>query len=95
MPQRTDKTLAVSWNELGVANMMNGNWSEGEACFLRSIEELKHLDSYTPVDASFPVTNLGYSFWLQGRLDEAGDVLGDMLEVRERILGVDDKTGFL
>jgi hypothetical protein len=61
-PQIKDMGLAVSWNELGNTHIMNQEWTLGEECFLRSMNALKQLDDYKPVDSLFPVINLGFSY---------------------------------
>lgn len=94
-PQTQDMRLAVSWNELGNAYMMNEEWTLAEECFIRSIDTLKQLDDYKPVDSSFPVINLGFSYWLQGRLDEAEQTLHDILALREAAYGINDQESFM
>jgi hypothetical protein len=52
----TDMRLAISWNELGNAHMLNGNWKKGEECFLISIEEMRKYINYKPTTISLPVS---------------------------------------
>jgi hypothetical protein len=94
-PQSKDMGLAVSWNELGNAHMMAEDWTLGEECFLKSMEELKQLDDYKPVDSSFPAINLSFSYWLQGRLEEAEKTLCDILAIRESVYGLNDRESFM
>lgn len=91
---RRPKT-AVSWNELGNAHMMNQEWTLGEECFHKSMNALKQLDDYKPVDSSSLVINLGFSYWLQGRLEEAGKILRDILAIRESVYGINDRESFM
>lgn len=93
--QSEDRRLAVSWNELGNAHMMNEEWILAEECFIRSMDTLKELDDYKPVDCSFPVINLGFSYWLQGRLEEAEKTLRDILAIRECVYGINDRESFM
>jgi tetratricopeptide (TPR) repeat protein len=94
-PQKEDKRLAVSWNELGNAHMMNKEWTSAEGCFIRSMNALKQLDKFKKVDLSFPIINLGFSYWLQGRLEEADKTLAEILEVREAAYGINDQESFM
>jgi tetratricopeptide (TPR) repeat protein len=94
-PQTKDMSLGVSWNELGNAYMMNEQWNSAADCFLRSMEILKQLESFKKVDLSFPQINLGFSYWLQGRLDEADQILSDILAAREEAYGINDRESFM
>ncbi|KAL0263689.1 hypothetical protein SLS55_002670 [Diplodia seriata] len=87
---------AISWNELGVAQMMNKEWREAERCFLRSIEIMKEVNASSKELQSFPTVNLGLSYWLQGgRLEEANAVLMAGLQDREAIYGINDRESFI
>ncbi|EED16512.1 NB-ARC and TPR domain protein [Talaromyces stipitatus ATCC 10500] len=94
-PQTKDMSLGVSWNELGNAYMMNGEWNSAADCFLRSMETLKQLENFRKVDLSFPQINLGFSYWLQGRLNEADEILSDILAAREEAYGINDRESFM
>lgn len=87
-PQHKDMRLAVSWNELGNAHMMNKDWALAEECFLCSVNALKLMDNYTPVLCSFPIINLGFAYWLQGRLDEAETTLKNIRRCARRNMGL-------
>lgn len=50
-----DMRLAISWNELGNAYMLNRNWKKGEECFKTSIEEMKKYGKFKPTTISLPV----------------------------------------
>lgn len=67
--------LAISWNELGNAYMLNDNWATGEECFLKSIEEMRRLRDYNKTTISLPIANLGLSYWRQNKLETAAGVL--------------------
>lgn len=90
------KGWAISWNELGVANMMNMKWQNAEECFLRSIEIMEEMDASAKELKSLPTVNLGLSYWLQGgRLEEADAVLMAGLQDREAVYGVNDRESFM
>lgn len=89
------QSLAISWNELGVAYMMNKRWQEGEDCFLRSIDITKGLASFTKTMISFPTVNLGLAYWLTDRYTEAVHILSEGLADREAAFGVDDRVSFM
>ncbi|KAL1638140.1 hypothetical protein SLS58_008977 [Diplodia intermedia] len=87
---------AISWNELGVAQMMNKEWRKAERCFVRSIEIMKEVNASSKELQSFPTVNLGLSYWLQGgRLEEANAVLMAGLQDREAIYGINDRESFM
>ncbi|KAI9656216.1 MAG: hypothetical protein M1821_004879 [Bathelium mastoideum] len=92
---RDDMRLAISWNELGNSYMLCRNWSKGENCFLRSIEEMKRLDDFVPTMVSLPVANLGLAYWLQGNHREALATLENGLRERQATFGLDDRVSFI
>ncbi|KIX10281.1 uncharacterized protein Z518_01363 [Rhinocladiella mackenziei CBS 650.93] len=94
-PSRNDMRLAISWNELGNAYMLNRNWPKGEECFLKSIEEMKQLRDFQPTMISLPLANLGLAYWLQGKLEDAVETLTKGLEDRQKALGLDDRDSFI
>lgn len=94
-PQGKDQRLAISWNELGNAYMMNKMWAQGEECFKRSLSTAQRLENFVPTDMSFPFVNLGLAYWLTGRLDEALETLLEGLGHREALFGVDDSDSFM
>lgn len=94
-PGGTDQTLGVSWNELGNAMLQNGDGSEAERCFLESKKYLGALDGATRISITMPLINLGFAYWIQGRLGEADAVFYQALQDREREYGIDDKTSFV
>lgn len=90
------KEYAISWNELGIAYMMNEAWKDAERCFLRSIEIMEDVDASAKELQSLPTVNLGLAYWLQGgRLEEADAVLMAGLRDREAIYGPDDRESFM
>lgn len=90
------KEYAISWNELGIAKMMNKEWKDAEECFLRSVEMMEKVDASAKELKSLPTVNLGLSYWLQDeRLEEADAVLMAGLQDREAIYGVNDRESFM
>ncbi|KAK0122810.1 hypothetical protein ONS96_009843 [Cadophora gregata f. sp. sojae] len=92
---RTDMRLGLACNELGFAYMLKEDWAQGEVYFQRSIELLQQLDEYEPVLISLPMVNLGYAYWLQGRLSDAADVLEKGVSDREEKYGIQDRISFI
>lgn len=90
-----DQRLAVSWNELGNAYMMNKMWQDGERCFKNSIESSRLLKEFHPTDTSFPYVNLGLAYWLMDQYDDAMEHLLLGLRHREDAYGVDDNHSFM
>jgi tetratricopeptide (TPR) repeat protein len=92
---RTDMRLGLACNELGFAYMLKEDWAQGEVYFLRSIELLQQLHNFEPILISLPLVNLGYAYWLQGRLDEAAAVLEKGVGDRETKYGIHDRISFM
>lgn len=94
-PMLDDMRLAISWNELGNAHMLNQEWLEGEKCFERSISEMQALKNYEPTMISLPITNSGFASWFQGKYEEARRTLEEALHVREVAFGEGYKGSFV
>jgi hypothetical protein len=92
---RIDMRLGLACNELGFAYMLKEDWAQGEKYFLRSIDLLKQLEDFEPVLLSLPLVNLGYAYWLQGRLDDAAEVLERGVGDRETKYGNNDRISFM
>ena len=93
--RRKDKRLAISWNELGNAYMLNGMWKKGEESFKRSINIMQQVDGSKNIDNSFAAVNLGLAYWLTGRYDDAFNIMMEGLGHREVLYGPDDKESFM
>ncbi|KAL8833097.1 MAG: hypothetical protein Q9170_004506 [Blastenia crenularia] len=93
--QGKDKRLAISWNELGNAHMLNDQWEEGERSFKKSIVTMQGVNGFQDIDNSFAMVNLGLTYWLSGRQEDAVEVLMEGLRVREVIHGLDDRESFI
>jgi tetratricopeptide (TPR) repeat protein len=92
---RNDMRLAISWNELGNAYMLNDDWLKGEECFQKSVDLMRQLDNFEIIWISLPVVNLGLAYWLQGRHEEANDILLEGLKDRVDAFGPDDRISFM
>ena len=90
-----DKRLAISWNELGNAYMMNEMWGKGEKWFKLSLQSSQLLEDFQPTEASFAYVNLGLAYWLMDRHDEAMEALLTGLGHRESAYGRDDRHSFM
>ncbi|KAL9093915.1 MAG: hypothetical protein Q9165_003838 [Trypethelium subeluteriae] len=93
--QKEDQRLAISWNELGNAYMMNSMWQKGELCFRQCLVTAKCLKHFDPAGFSFPYVNLGLAYWLTNRLEEAADMMLEGLHYREAAFGADDNQSFM
>jgi hypothetical protein len=94
-PQGTDMRLGISWNQLGVAYMINDDWTMGEECFRKSINTLKKTDDFKRYKLSLPLVNLGYAWWLTGKFDEAVIALHEGLKDRAAAFGENDRESFM
>ena len=91
----TDQSLGVCWNELGNAVLQNNDMKKAEEYFKKSIAVLGALDNATEITISMPLINLGFTYWVQGRLSDAAATFQRALEDRENKYGVDDQTSFV
>jgi hypothetical protein len=55
---------------------------------------LKQLYDFKKVELSFPIINLAFSYWLQGRLEEADKTLAEILATLEAAYGIKDRESF-
>lgn len=90
-----DLSLGVSWNELGNAILQNNDGKGAQECYIKSIDALAALDGATRISITMPLINLGFAYWVQGRLDEAAATFQGALEDREKEYGADDKGSFV
>ncbi|CAN9210074.1 unnamed protein product [Alternaria alternata] len=90
-----DMRLAISWNELGNAHMLNRDWKKGEECFLKSIEEMRKYHKFSETMISLPLANLGLAYWLQGNSELASSTLKKGLKDREDEFGKEDRVSFI
>lgn len=109
--QGSDMRLAMSYNELGVAHMINESkcnndhnnnselkplgWVEGEDCFKMSIQEMKLLDNYKKYKISLPLVNLASCHYLNGDYVKAEELLLEGLADRVEEFGIDDRESFM
>lgn len=92
----TDIRLAISWNELGNAYMLNKMWEQGKSCFEESIVAIGKYEGFNRVQLSLPLVNVGLAFWITDRVEEAAEVLQKALAEREAASGlVDDNDSFM
>ncbi|KAH7047476.1 NB-ARC and TPR domain protein [Macrophomina phaseolina] len=92
---RKDMRLAISWNELGNAYMLNKQWQRGEECFHKSIRTMQKLAFFKEINLSLPTVNLGLSYWLQGKHEEALECLEQGLHTRRQTYGSEDRESFI
>ncbi|GAB7348200.1 hypothetical protein MBLNU459_g6204t1 [Dothideomycetes sp. NU459] len=90
-----DMRLAISWNELGNAFMLQDLWYKGEECYAKSIQALRQLDKFDTLQLSLPRVNMATACWLTGRSTEAAEILTEALADREKVFGADDKDSFM
>jgi hypothetical protein len=86
--------LAIAHNEYAIALGMNGDFEGAVTEYTRSIGVFKKLEDYWPGMDTNPRTNMGFTLWALGRLDEAFTVLDELLKDREAKFGVMDTESF-
>ncbi|KAL1302195.1 hypothetical protein AAFC00_002624 [Neodothiora populina] len=92
---RKDMRLAISWNELGNAYMLNSAWEKGRVCFEKSIAQMNLLDDFSPLQLSLPLVNLALAYWVVGKYEDASEILTKALADREAVFGEDDGNSFI
>ena len=91
----SDMRLAISFNQIGVAHMINNDWDKGEECFRRSIYEMERLEEYEKFKISLPLVNWASVCWLTGRYKEAEEKLLEGLADRMAKFGKNDCESYM
>ncbi|KAM5449470.1 hypothetical protein MaudCBS49596_004951 [Microsporum audouinii] len=89
-----DIRLAIAHNEYGIALVMNHEYEKAIAEFNTSIEVYRGLEDYWPSMDTNPRTNLGFTYWVMGDLDQSWQTLRDLLDDRETKFGVNDRESY-
>lgn len=89
-----DYELGYAYNEVGVAYGNADRIDEAIEAFHRSIYIFQSLDDYEDTMLGWPEPNLGFMFWIQGKLDEAESALVEILDIHVEKWGVDDTESF-
>lgn len=92
--QLRDFELGVAYNEVGGSYADNGDFDKAEEFIRRSIKTMKECKDFEPNWLGWPQPNLGIVLWVQGRLDEAKDILEDILHIFAKENGYDDTKSF-
>lgn len=87
-----DRNIAAGYNQYATALMMSGNLIGGEDNLRTALDILSKLEDKEL--ASSHKLMLGYNLWLQGRLDEAEEILRDGLAIREAKWGKNDTYSY-
>ena len=86
--------IAICHNETGVAFGLKGDFPVSADCFLQSIEKMKSLPQFKATMLDWPMPNLGFIYWIQGKHKEAKAVLETIRDIKENAFGRDDTTSF-
>lgn len=89
-----DYELGYAYNEIGVAYGNNDMLEEAATAFRRSIEVFQGLSDYEDTMLGWPQPNLGFIYWMQGKLEDAEKALGEILDIHAAAWGVDDTKSF-
>jgi tetratricopeptide (TPR) repeat protein len=89
-----DYELGYAYNEIGVAYGNSGMLDEAAQAFCRSIEVFQGLEDYDDTMLGWPEPNLGFIYWMQGRLEDAEHVLVEILDIHAATWGIDDTKSF-
>ncbi|KAI1456285.1 P-loop containing nucleoside triphosphate hydrolase protein [Annulohypoxylon moriforme] len=91
---KVDERLARSHNQIGIAWVLAEEYEKAEEAFQTSAREYENIPNYTKDKRSLPLVNLGLTYWLRGKLDEASEVLELGLKDREELFGYMDNYSF-
>ena len=89
-----DYELGYAYNEIGVAYGNKEMLDEAERAFHRSIEIFQSLNDYEDTMLGWPEPNLGFIYWMQGKLEDAEHALVEILDIHAAAWGVDDIKSF-
>jgi tetratricopeptide (TPR) repeat protein len=91
-----DYELGYAYNEIGVAYTNKQMLEEAAVAFLRSIEIFKSLGDEEDIicGLGWPKPNLGFVYWMQGKLEDAERELVEIRDIYARAYGVDDIRSF-
>jgi tetratricopeptide (TPR) repeat protein len=89
-----DYELGYAYNEIGVAYGNNDLLDEAAGAFRRSIEIFQSLEDYADTMLGWPLPNLGFIYWMQGKLQMAEEALLQILEIHATAWGFDDTNSF-
>lgn len=90
-----DMRLAMSFNELGVAYMINNDFNKGQECFQRAADEMRRLEDFEEWKISLPQVNLAYCYYFDKRFADAEDILLKGLAERVAKFGENDQESFI
>ncbi|CCC14292.1 unnamed protein product [Sordaria macrospora k-hell] len=86
--------LGYAYNEIGVAYGNANQLEEAVKAFQRSTEIFKGLADYKNTMLGWPQPNLGFIYWMQGKLQEAESTLVEIQGIHTAAWGVDDTVSF-
>ncbi|KAK1778043.1 hypothetical protein QBC45DRAFT_170503 [Copromyces sp. CBS 386.78] len=89
-----DYELGYAFNEIGVAYGNANMLEEAAKAFQRSSEIFKGLAEYDPTMLGWPQPNLGFIYWMQGKLQDAESTLAEIRGIHAAAWGVDDTVSF-
>lgn len=89
-----DYELGYAYNEIGVAYGNNNQLDEAAHAFLRSIQIFQGLADYEDTMLGWPEPNLGFIYWMQGKLEDAEAALVEIMDIHAAAWGIDDTNSF-
>ncbi len=89
-----DRNLAVAFNQHAIGLLMVGKLTEAEAEVREALAIMEKVVGDDKELMSGYVLNLGYSLWLQGRLEESRTTLEEGLLIRKKKFGINDKESY-
>jgi tetratricopeptide (TPR) repeat protein len=90
----SDMRLAIAYNQRAIALSMNREYDKAIAACQKSIDIFKELDEFVLALDTNPRTNLGFTYWVIGDLENAYSTLYSLLQDRESRFGPDDSESW-
>ncbi|KAL9078237.1 MAG: hypothetical protein Q9157_002855 [Trypethelium eluteriae] len=91
---RNDIRLAIAYNEMAIAWVMNGQYQNAIQAFESSIKVYGAMEDYWLAIDTNPRTNLGFTYWVLGQNSKAHEVLENLLRDRELKFGKGDTESY-
>lgn len=91
---KEDIRLAIAYNEIAIAWVMNREYEKAIEQFGASIDVYRRLPDYWTAMDTNPRTNLGFTYWVMGDLKKGRQILLSLLKDRVAKFGQNDKESY-
>jgi len=85
-------SLATAYNQMGICLFNKDNTKEAAKCFQQSLDAYRTAPDRPNFSGTFPALSLSLIHCMEGRAEEAEEVVKPMIEEHVRILGPNDTS---